>query len=63
MQKLLAGLLAVAGMATVSGRTRAAELKTGDAAPTFKLQGYVVSGLTQASADHGGGVLATISFD
>ena len=39
MRQLLAGLLAFAGMATASGRTRAAELKPGDAAPPFKLQG------------------------
>jgi peroxiredoxin Q/BCP len=39
MRQLLAGLLALAGLATVSGRTRAAELKPGDAAPPFKLQG------------------------
>jgi peroxiredoxin len=39
MRKLLAGLLAVAGLATVAGRTRAAELKPGDPAPPFKLQG------------------------
>jgi peroxiredoxin Q/BCP len=39
MRKALAGLLAVAGLATVAGRARAAELKPGDPAPPFKLQG------------------------
>jgi len=39
MRTLLAGLLTVAGFATVSGRASAAELKPGDAAPPFKLQG------------------------
>jgi peroxiredoxin len=32
-------LLALAGLVTVGGPTRAAELKPGDAAPPFKLQG------------------------
>jgi peroxiredoxin len=36
---MLAGLLAIAGLATAAGRTKAAELKPGDAAPPFKLQG------------------------
>jgi peroxiredoxin len=39
MQRLLAGLLSVAGLATASGSTGAAELKPGDPAPPFKLQG------------------------
>jgi peroxiredoxin len=39
MRRLFAGLLAVAGLATVMGRTRAAELKPGDSAPPFSLQG------------------------
>jgi peroxiredoxin len=39
MRKLLAGLFAVAGLATFAGRTAAAELKAGDPAPPFKLQG------------------------
>jgi peroxiredoxin len=39
MRKLLAGLLALAGLVTVAGRTTAAELKPGDPAPPFKLQG------------------------
>jgi len=39
MRKLFAGLLAIAGLATVAGRTRAAELKPGDPAPPFSLQG------------------------
>jgi peroxiredoxin len=39
MRRLLIGLLMVAGLATVTSRTRAAELKPGDPAPPFKLQG------------------------
>jgi peroxiredoxin len=39
MRKLLAGLLAVAGFATVGSRTGASELKAGDPAPPFKLHG------------------------
>jgi len=39
MRQLLAGLLAVAGLATVAGQTRAAELKPGDPTPPFKLHG------------------------
>jgi peroxiredoxin Q/BCP len=39
MRRLLAGVLALAGLATVAGRTRAADLKPGDPAPPFKLQG------------------------
>jgi peroxiredoxin Q/BCP len=39
MRRLLAGLLAVVGLATLWGRTRAADLKPGDAAPPFKLRG------------------------
>jgi len=39
MRKLLAGLLAMAGVAAASGRTRAADLKPGDPAPPFSLQG------------------------
>lgn len=39
MRKLLAGWLAIAGLATFAGRTRAAELKPGDPAPPFNLQG------------------------
>ena len=39
MRRLLAGLLAIAGLATGAGHARAAELKPGDPAPPFKLQG------------------------
>jgi peroxiredoxin len=39
MRKLFAGLLAIAGLIIGSGRTRAAELRPGDTAPAFKLQG------------------------
>jgi peroxiredoxin Q/BCP len=39
MRSFLVGLLALTGFATVSGGTSAAELKTGDTAPPFKLQG------------------------
>jgi peroxiredoxin len=39
MRKLLAGLLTIAGLAAVTGRPSAAELKPGDPAPPFKLQG------------------------
>jgi peroxiredoxin len=39
MRKLFAGVLAIAGLIIGSGRTRAAELKPGDPAPPFKLQG------------------------
>ena len=39
MRTLLAGVLAIAGLATVAGRTIAAELKPGDPAPPFKLEG------------------------
>jgi peroxiredoxin len=39
MRKLFAGLLAIAGLAAITGRTRAAELKPGDPAPPFKLEG------------------------
>ena len=39
MRRLLAGLLAIVGFASAAGRARAAELKPGDPAPPFKLQG------------------------
>ena len=39
MRKLFAGLLAIVGLAAGAGRTRAAELKPGDPAPPFSLQG------------------------
>ena len=39
MRKLFAGMLAIAGLATGAARTRAAELKPGDPAPPFRLQG------------------------
>ena len=39
MRKVFAGLLAVAGLAAGIGRSRAAELKAGDPAPPFSLQG------------------------
>ena len=39
MRKIMAGILAVAGVATFTGGTRAAELKPGDPAPPFSLQG------------------------
>ena len=39
MRSFWAGLLAVAGLAGVAGRTSAAELKAGDPAPPFTLQG------------------------
>ena len=39
MRTFLAGLLAIAGLATAAAPTRAAELKAGDPAPPFKLQG------------------------
>jgi peroxiredoxin len=39
MRRLLAGFLALAGLAAGFGRVRAAELKPGDPAPPFKLQG------------------------
>ena len=39
MRKLFAGMLAIAGLAAGSGRSRAAELKQGDPAPPFSLQG------------------------
>lgn len=39
MRTVLAACLAILGMAGGAGRAKAAELKPGDAAPTFKLQG------------------------
>ena len=39
MRRLWVGLLLVAGLAGIVGRARAAELKPGDPAPPFKLQG------------------------
>jgi hypothetical protein len=39
MRKLFAGMLAIAGLITGAGRTRAADLKPGDPAPPFSLQG------------------------
>ena len=39
MRKLFAGILAIAGLVVGSGRSRAAELKAGDSAPPFHLQG------------------------
>ncbi len=39
MRNRWAGLLVAAGLATFAGRTGAAELKPGDPAPPFKLQG------------------------
>jgi peroxiredoxin Q/BCP len=39
MRKLFAGMLAIAGLAAGTGRARAAELKPGDPAPPFSLQG------------------------
>ena len=39
MRRLLAGVLAATGLVSVAGRTMAAELKPGDPAPPFKLQG------------------------
>jgi peroxiredoxin len=39
MRSIVAGLLAIAGLGATSGPTRAAELKPGDLAPPFNLQG------------------------
>ena len=39
LRKLWGGLLAVAGLAGFAGRAGAAELKVGDLAPPFSLQG------------------------
>lgn len=39
MRKLWGGMLAVAGLAGFAGRACAAELKVGDPAPPFSLQG------------------------
>ena len=39
MRTLVAGLLAIAGLGTAAGPMRAAELKPGDPAPLFDLQG------------------------
>ena len=39
VKTFLAGWLAIVGLAGGAGRVRAADLKPGDAAPPFKLQG------------------------
>jgi peroxiredoxin Q/BCP len=39
MRGVLAGLLALVGLATAAAQTTAPELKPGDPAPPFKLQG------------------------
>ena len=39
MRKVLARLMAIAALAIAAGPTRAGELKPGDPAPSFKLQG------------------------
>jgi peroxiredoxin len=49
MRKLISGLLAIVGLVLGAGRAKAAELKAGDPAPPFQLEGS--DGKAHALAD------------